>query len=134
MKNYRNNNKRNRFRNTGERSFYRNGGGQKLNSNFSSDSIFKRKNFGQNNQNASKMVEKYSNLAREALSSGDKILSENYLQHAEHFIRILVDKESVKNKSQNNNEATKENISHEKSKEIEEQNISNPVELNSSES
>ena len=134
MKNYRNNYKRNRFRNTGEKSFYRNGGGQKLNSNFSSDSIFKRKNFGQNNQNASKLVEKYSNLAREALSSGDKILSENYLQHAEHFIRILVDKESVKNKSKNNNEVTNENISYENSKETEEQNISNPVELNSSES
>ena len=129
MKNYRNNNKRNRFRNTGERSFYRNGGGQKLSSNFPSDSIFKRKNPGQNNQNASRLVEKYSNLAREALTSGDKILSENYLQHAEHFIRILVDKESVKNKSKNNNEVTNEN-----SKEIEEQNISNPVELNSSES
>ena len=129
MKNYRNNNKRNRFRNTGEKSFYRNGGGQKLSSNFSSNSIFKRRNPGQNNQNASILVEKYSNLAREALSSGDKILSENYLQHAEHFIRILVDKESVKNKSKNNNEVTNEN-----SKEIEEQNISNPVELNSSES
>ena len=134
MKNYRNNYKRNRFRNTGERSFYRNGGGQKLSSNFSSDSIFKRTNPGQNNQNASRLVEKYSNLAREALTSGDKILSENYLQHAEHFIRILVDKESVKNKSKNNNEVTNENISHENSKEIEEQNISNPVELNSSES
>ena len=35
------------------------------------------------------MIEKYNNLAREALSSGDKILSENYLQHADHFSRIL---------------------------------------------
>ena len=134
MKNYKNHNRRNRFKSNNERNFYKNGNGQKLGSDFSSNSNFIRRNPGRNNQNASRLVEKYSNLAREALSNGDKILSENYLQHAEHFIRILVDKESVKNKSQNNNEATKENISHENSKEIEEQNISNPVELNSSES
>ena len=35
------------------------------------------------------MVEKYNDLAREALSNGDKILSENYFQHADHFMRIL---------------------------------------------
>ena len=40
---------------------------------------------GRNNHNASKLIEKYSNLAREALSSGDKILSENYFQHADHL-------------------------------------------------
>ena len=44
--------------------------------------------YNRNNQNASKMFEKYTNLAKEALSSGDKILYENYLQHAEHFIRL----------------------------------------------
>ena len=42
------------------------------------------------------MIEKYSNLAREALSSGDKILSENYFQHADHFTRILSDQEIQK--------------------------------------
>ena len=44
-------------------------------------------------------MEKYNNLAREALSSGDKILSENYLQHADHFQRLLTINEI--NKSQN---------------------------------
>ena len=51
--------------------------------------IFKEKSPGRNNHNASKLIEKYNNLAREALSSGDKILSENYFQHADHFTRIL---------------------------------------------
>ena len=51
------------------------------------------KNPGRNNHNASKLIEKYNNLAREALSTGDKILSENYLQHADHFTRILSDQE-----------------------------------------
>ncbi len=37
---------------------------------------------------AYKLVEKYNNLAREALASGDIILAENYYQHADHYIRI----------------------------------------------
>ena len=88
MRNYRNNNKRNRFRNNGDRNYRRNGSHQKLNSDFSNSSDFKRKNPGKNNQNASKLIEKYTELAREALSNGDKILSENYFQHADHFARI----------------------------------------------
>ena len=38
-------------------------------------------------------------MAKEALSSGDKILSENYLQHADHFARIIEDKN--RNQKQN---------------------------------
>ena len=51
---------------------------------------------GRNNHNAPKLIEKYNNLAREALSGGDKILSENYFQHADHFTRILNDQENLK--------------------------------------
>jgi len=57
-----------------------------------------RNNF-RNPQSAEKLFEKYSTLAKEALSSGDKTLSENYLQHADHFMRIIDDKN--KNKEQN---------------------------------
>ena len=49
------------------------------------------------------MVEKYNNLAREALSTGDKILSENYLQHADHFSRILITQEISKSQSDSTN-------------------------------
>ena len=56
-----------------------------------------------NNQNAAKLIEKYNNLAREALSTGDKILSENYLQHADHFSRILRAQEINKMSNENNN-------------------------------
>ena len=56
---------------------------------------------GRNNHNASKLIEKYSNLAREALSTGDKILSENYYQYADHFLRISIEqKEKQKDKLQ----------------------------------
>ena len=134
MKNYRNHSRRNRFRNNNERNFYNNGNGQKLSSDFSSNSNFKRNYPGRNNQNAPKLIEKYANLAREALSNGDKILSENYFQHADHFIRIQLKKESDKNNAQNNSEQINENIGSENNEEMSEQNISDSVELNSSES
>ena len=90
MNNFKNNHRRNRFRSNGDRNFKkRNGGGHKLNVDFNNNSEFKRKNPGRNNQNAAKLIEKYNDLAREALSNGDKILSENYLQHSDHFARIL---------------------------------------------
>ena len=127
MKNYRNNHKRNRFRNHSDRNYKRNGNGHKLNSDFANVSDFKRKNPGRNNQNAGKLIEKYNELAREALSQGDKILSENYLQHADHFARIsekqLIEKNAEKNlegaiNSNFNKEAAKENQTEETDKTI----------------
>ena len=86
MRNFKNN--RRRFRsNSFERSLKINSNDQSLNSSLGNVSDFKRKNYSKNNFNSSKLIQKYSDLAREALSSGDKILYENYLQHAEHFIR-----------------------------------------------
>ena len=90
-----NNNRRNNFRRN-DRNFKSNGDRQKFGSNFSNGDNFKRKSPGRNNHNAPKLIEKYNDLAREALSNGDKILSENYLQHADHFMRILNEKESFK--------------------------------------
>ena len=48
------------------------------------------------NGNASKLFEKYNKLASEALASGDKILAENYFQHADHFTRVLNEQENLK--------------------------------------
>ena len=48
---------------------------------------------------AEKSFEKYTSLAKEAMSAGDKTLSENYLQHADHFMRII----EVKNKNDTRN-------------------------------
>ena len=90
-----NNNRRNNFRRS-DRNFKSNGDRPKYGSNFSNNENFQRRSPGRNNHNASKLIEKYNNLAREALSSGDKILSENYFQHADHFTRILNEQESLK--------------------------------------
>ena len=97
-----NNNRRNNFRRN-DRNFKNNViDKNKFGTNFSNNDNFQRKTPGRNNHNASKLHEKYNNLAREALSSGDKILSENYFQHADHFKRILNDQENIKKMKLNN--------------------------------
>ena len=126
MVTFRNNNgRRNNFRRS-DRNFKNNGDRSKYNSNFSNHENFQRKIPGRNNHNAPKLIEKYNNLAREALSTGDKILSENYFQHADHFTRVLSEQEinkrarfsenTISNKTEKldnsfekNNETTTEN-------------------------
>ena len=104
MNNYRYNNRKSRFKPSGERNFRKRSiNGHKNHNDFNTSSDFKHKNPGRNNQNAAKLIEKYNNLAREALSSGDKILSENYLQHADHFQRILTLHDLNKSENENNN-------------------------------
>ena len=113
FRNNNNNNRRNNFRRN-DRSFKSNGDRPKFGSNFSNNENFKRKAPGRNNHNAPKLIEKYNDLAREASSNGDKILSENYLQHADHFTRVFNERESMRrdrfseNKSEENANLTVE--------------------------
>ena len=87
MVTFRNNNgRRNTFRRN-DRGFKSSGERNKFNNNYSNTENFQRKAPGRNNHNASKLIDKYNNLAREALSVGDKILSEDYFQHADHYLR-----------------------------------------------
>ena len=119
FRNNNNNSRRNSFRRN-TRNFKSNGDTPKFNSNFSNNDNFKRKAPGRNNHNAPKLIEKYNDLAREALSNGDKILSENYLQHADHFTRILNERESfrrdkfLENNSETNSEVSDENTENSK--------------------
>ena len=118
MVTFRNNNRRNNFRRN-DRSFKSNGDRNKFN-NFANSDNFQRKSPGRNNHNAPKLIDKYNDLAREALSNGDKILSENYLQHADHFTRILNERESfrrdkfLENNSETNSEVSDENTENSK--------------------
>ena len=115
FRNNNNNNRRSNFRRN-NRNFKANGDTGKFGSNFSNNENFKRKVPGRNNHNAPKLIEKYNDLAREALSNGDKILSENYLQHADHFTRILNERENFRRekfseiRSDNSTDAVEENI------------------------
>ena len=114
FRNNSNNNRRSGFRRN-TRNFKTNGDAPKFSSNFSNNDNFKRKAPGRNNHNAPKLIEKYNDLAREALSNGDKILSENYLQHADHFTRVLNERESFKrekfseSRSETNPEVSEQN-------------------------
>ena len=89
-----NNNRRPPFRNNNNRrpSFRSNNEGSK----FPNNANFRRSDPGRNNHNAVKLIEKYNDLAREALAKEDKILSENYFQHADHFTRVQNEQESLR--------------------------------------
>jgi hypothetical protein len=113
MVTFRNNNnvRRNNFRRN-DRNFKSNGDRPKFGSNYSNNDNFKRKAPGRNNHNAPKLIEKYNDLAREASSNGDKILSENYLQHADHFTRILNEQENYKKIKFAENKSTENTLKH----------------------
>jgi hypothetical protein len=89
-----NNNRRPPFRSNNNRRppFRNNNEGAK----FSNNDNFRRSIPGRNNHNAVKLIEKYNDLAREALANEDKILSENYFQHADHFTRVQNEQESIR--------------------------------------
>ena len=137
-----NNNRRNNFRRN-DRNFKPNGERPKFGSNFSNNDNFKRKSPGRNNHNASKLIEKYNDLSREASSNGDKILSENYLQHADHFTRVLNERESIRKEKfphtkieeganlseeikTQNDEVSKSNLADVSKKENEEEKVTEP--------
>ncbi len=120
MVTFRNNNngRRNNFRRN-DRNFKSNVDRAKFSSNFTNNENFQRKIPGRNNHNAPKLIEKYNNLAREALSGGDKILSENYFQHADHFTRVLNEQEKTKKLKNLENQNNNLNLSPEEENKIE---------------
>ena len=101
MRPFRNNQKRIRNRGSQDRSFKKSNDIIRMNTDFGNrENGFRRKN-NRNNGNVDKLISKYNELAREALSNGDKILSENYYQYADHFLRISSEqKEKQKEKNQ----------------------------------
>jgi hypothetical protein len=89
--------KRNRFR-SNDRGFRRNDSqGSKIHGTNSVSKNFQRAFFGRNGLKAEKLLEKYNGLAKEALLNGDKILSESYYQHADHFLRVVENQNSTQN-------------------------------------
>ena len=116
MVTFRNNNtnvRRNNFRRN-DRNFKSNGDRPKFGSSYPNNENFKRKAPSRNNHNAPKLIEKYNDLAREASSNGDKILSENYLQHADHFTRILNEQESFRKAKYADNKVENDETTQEK--------------------
>ena len=88
---------RNRFR-SNDKGFRRNGSQDLRTGGVNSvSSNFQRRPFNRNGLKAEKLLEKYNNLAKEALSNGDKILSESYYQHADHFLRVVENQNLIQN-------------------------------------
>ena len=89
--------KRNKFR-SNDRGFRRNGSQDVRTGGFNSSSkIFQGRSFSGNGFRPEKLLEKYNGLAKEASISGDKILSESYYQHADHFLRVVENQNSIQN-------------------------------------
>ena len=103
--------RQNRFR-SNNKGFRRNGSQNfRAGDNNTVSNSFQRKSFNRNGFNAEKLLEKYKNLAIEASSNGDKILSESYYQYADHFLRVIENRNSVQNnlKPDLNNSSIEEN-------------------------
>ena len=103
--------KRNKFR-SNDRGFRRNDfQDSRVHGINSASKSFQRAFSGRNGLKAEKLLEKYNGLAKEALLNGDKILSENYFQHADHFLRVVENRNSIQNNSKPylNNSAIEKN-------------------------
>ena len=100
MKNNKYYQRRNRYKHSSDKINNINGSPRQV-LDFANGPDFKRKNINKNNQNAPRLINKYIELAKEALSRGDKISSENYYQHADHFIRVTNEKSVLKSISPN---------------------------------
>ena len=123
--------RRHKYRSS-DKDFRRNGSQDLRVSGINSDSkIFQRRSFSGNGFNAEKLLEKYNNLAKEALTSGDNILSESYYQYADHFLRVIENRNLIQNNSKPHlsNSSIEENSPPQKQKNSEEKKQKNSEEI-----
>tara|TARA_B100000749_G_scaffold246493_1_gene209420 strand:- start:199 stop:567 length:369 start_codon:yes stop_codon:yes gene_type:complete len=106
-----------RHRTNGRSNMIGNDGGQSRLGSNSFQNGQTRNNFRQS-LSPEKLFEKYTSLAKEAMSSGDKTLSENYLQHADHFMRIIEDRNRIRNQSQSQSKVEVADNSNENQKKL----------------
>ena len=103
--------RRNKFR-SNDRGFRRNDSQDSgIHGTSSASKNFQRTFFGRNGLKAEKLLERYNGLAKEALLNGDKILSESYYQHADHFLRVVENQNTIQSnsKSQLNSSSVEQN-------------------------
>src|SRR5262245_38553711 len=85
-----NNNNRNHGNNRGGQRRYNNRGGYRNNNSGGNNNTYNEDGINPHQvRNASNLRNKYLGLARDAAASGDRVLAENYLQHADHYVRLL---------------------------------------------
>ena len=84
-----NNNRRKNFRSRQQKTnFLRRRNGSSSTSSFNNGNInFSRNGSMNNSHNVEKTMQKFQQLAKDAQSNGDPVLAQNYLQHADHYLR-----------------------------------------------
>tara|TARA_B100000401_G_C52374639_1_gene516614 strand:- start:41 stop:421 length:381 start_codon:yes stop_codon:yes gene_type:complete len=87
-----NNNRRRNFRSRPQKSNFRRRGGSMNSNNSSSLNNNGNMNFNRNGSmnnihSVEKTMQKFQQLAKDAQSNGDPVLAQNYLQHADHYLR-----------------------------------------------
>ena len=126
-----NNNRRRNFRPRPQKSNFRRRGGMSSNSN-NSNSLNSHGNFNFNRNgsmnnihNVEKAMQKYQQLAKDAQSNGDPVLAQNYLQHADHYLRRYNELNERRENSVEKIVSDKEPLSNEDSLEKDTQQITN---------
>ena len=119
-----NNNRRRTFRSRPQKNNFRRRNGS-INSNSGKNFNNGNMNFNRNGSmtnphNVEKTMQKFQQLAKDAQSNGDPVLAQNYLQHADHYLRRFnelserkdnfVEKPKLEEKSLVEEEATKDNL------------------------
>jgi len=117
-----NNNRRRHFRPRPQKNNFRRRNGPTNSNGVSNFNSNGNLNYGRNGSmsnphNVEKAMQKFQQLAKDAQSSGDPVLAENYLQHADHYSRRLTElnERSKDNSSNEKNNISKENIPKDKS-------------------
>ena len=109
-----NNNRRRNFRGRQQKSnFLRRRNGSSNTSSFNNGNInFNRNGSMNNSHHVEKTMQKFQQLAKDAQSNGDPVLAQNYLQHADHYLRrlneLIEKKESYEDKNKISNNTTSE--------------------------
>jgi hypothetical protein len=125
-----NNNRRRNFRSRPQKNNFRRRSGS-LNSG-SSNSLsnngnlnFNRNGSMNNINNVEKTMQKYQQLAKDAQSNGDPVLAQNYLQHADHYLRRYNELNERRESSSEKNEADKKSLTNEENLEKEVRSATN---------
>ena len=125
-----NNNRRRNFRSRPQKSNFRRRGGS-LNSNSSNglnnngNMNFNRNGSMNNIHNVEKTMQKFQQLAKDAQSNGDPVLAQNYLQHADHYLRRYNELNERRENIIDKTNSDEKSIAKEKKLEKETQTISN---------
>jgi len=125
-----NNNRRRNFRSRPQKNNFRRRSGS-LNSG-SSNSLsnngnlnFNRNGSMNNINNVEKTMQKYQQLAKDAQSNGDPVLAQNYLQHADHYLRRYNELNERRESSSDKNETDKKSLTKEENLEKEVRSATN---------